>query len=92
MREAGVRRRRHEAGVPYLMVLRIAADSQRIIVSHDRKTMPGHLSRFSETHRSPGVIIVSQSLDIGPAIEDLLLIWAATDADEWVDRVGFVPV
>ena len=27
-----------------------------------------------------------------PAIEDLLLIWEATDAEEWVDGLGFVPV
>jgi hypothetical protein len=35
--------------------------------------------------------VVSQSLDIGAAIEDLLLIWAATDAEEWAGRIGFVP-
>ncbi len=35
---------------------------------------------------------MSQNLDIGVAIEDLLLIWAATDADEWVGRLGFIPI
>jgi hypothetical protein len=64
-------------------VLRIAAESGRILVSHDRKTIPVHLARFLESHSSPGVILVSQSLDIGAAIEDLLIIWAASDADEW---------
>ena len=59
-------------------VLRIAAESARILVSHDRKTMPAHFARFLEKGSSPGVIIVSQELDIGAAIEDLLLIWAAT--------------
>jgi len=42
--------------------------------------------------RRPGLIIVSQDLDIGAAIEELLSIWLATDAEEWVERVGFVPV
>ena len=73
-------------------VLRIAAESARILVSHDRKTMPGHFARFRETRSSPGLIIVSQDLDIGAAIEDLLLIWLATDAEEWVEQLGFVPV
>jgi hypothetical protein len=41
---------------------------------------------------SPGLIIVSQDFDIGAASEDLLLLWAATDAAEWVDRIGFVPL
>ena len=39
-----------------------------------------------------GRALVSQDLDIGAAIEELLLIWVATDAEEWVGRVGFVPV
>ena len=54
--------------------------------------MPAHLVHFLEQRSSPGVIIVSQDLDIGAAIEELLLIWAATEAEEWVDRLGFVPV
>jgi hypothetical protein len=79
-------------GVPDPEVLIIAAESARILVSHDRKTMPGYFTRFRETRSSPGVIIVSQDLDVGAAIEDLLLIWAATDAEEWAERIGFVPV
>ena len=47
---------------------------------------------FVAVQSSPGLIIVSQDLDIGAAIEDLLLIWAATDAEEWVNRIGFAPV
>lgn len=79
-------------GVPDPDVLAIAADTGRILVSHDRKTMPGHFMRFCETRSSPGLIIVSQDLDIGAAIEQLLMIWLATDAEEWVGHLGFVPV
>src|SRR5450432_3238945 len=77
-------------GVPDSDVLRIAAESARILISHDRKTMPAHFAQFLES--SPGVLIVSQDLDIGAAIEDLLLIWSATDAEEWVAKLGFVPI
>ena len=73
-------------------MLRIAAESARILISHDRKTMPAHFARFLEKKSSPGIIIVAQDLDIGAAIEDLLLIWEATDAEEWVEHIGFVPV
>lgn len=55
-------------------MLRMAADSGRILVSHDRRTMPGHLARFLESHSSRGVILVSQGLDIGTAIDNLLII------------------
>jgi hypothetical protein len=73
-------------------VLRIAAESGRILISDDRKTTPGHLARFLESQSSPGVIVVSQDLDVGAAIEDLLIIWAASDADEWRNQLGFVPL
>ena len=85
----------HEGGViglPDPDVIGGAAESGRILVSHDRKTMPGHFARFRETRSSPGIIIVSQNLDIGATIEDLLLIWATTDSKEWLNHLGFVPV
>jgi len=72
--------------------LRVSAETGRILVSHDRKTMPVHFARFTEHSSSPGVIIVGQDLDVGAAIEDLLLIWAATEAEEWIDHLGYIPV
>jgi hypothetical protein len=72
-------------------VLRIAAESGRILLSHDRRTMPTHFAQFLQTNSSPGVIIISQDLDIGTAIEGLLIIWAASGAEEWRDQLGFLP-
>jgi len=40
----------------------------------------------------PGVFIVDQRDPIGPVIEDLLSIWSITDAEEWADRVTFLPL
>src|ERR1017187_8298906 len=50
-----------------------------------------HVARFLDSRSSPGLIIAPQDLDIGLAIEDLLIIWAASDAEEWTDKVGFLP-
>jgi hypothetical protein len=79
-------------GMPDFDVLRISTDSSRILVSHDRKTMPAHFVRLIRDHSSPGLIVVEQGLEIGAAVEDLLLIWAATDAEEWRDQIGFLPL
>jgi hypothetical protein len=68
-------------GLPDPEALRRAADLGRILISHDRKTMPSHFARFLDSHSSPELIIVPQDLDIGPAIEDLLIVWAASDAE-----------
>jgi len=73
-------------------VLLRSAALDRIVVSHDRKTMPAHFARFLIGRSSPGLIIVPQDVEIGDAIDDLLLIWAATEAEEWRDKVGFLPL
>jgi hypothetical protein len=35
--------------------------------------------------------LVRQDLPVGEAIETLLLIWEASEADEWVNRLCLVP-
>jgi hypothetical protein len=99
---AGVRRR--EPGIDFLdagrgavhglsdpEVLAIAAATGRVLVSHDRSTMLPHFLRFIQSQSSPGLVIVSQDLDIGSAIDYVLLIWGASDAQEWRNTVIFVP-
>jgi hypothetical protein len=79
-------------GVPDIEVLSVAAVIGRILVSHDRSTMPAHFAQFISSQSSPGLIIVDQDLDIGRTIEELLLIWEATDITEWKDKIGYVPI
>ena len=97
---------RHDASIDFLsasdggtpgladrQVLELAAATGRILVSHDRHTMTEELYRFpADGHSSPGLIIVTQEMDEGDAIDDLLLIWAASPAQELRDRVRWVPI
>jgi len=73
-------------------VLRIAADSERILVSQDRRTMPAHFARFTSDARSPGVILLCEAIPISTAIEELVLIWNASEAEEWVNRIVWIPL
>jgi predicted nuclease of predicted toxin-antitoxin system len=74
-------------------VLELAAAAGRVLVSHDRNTMVGEFYRFiTEGLSSPGLIIVDQELDEGDAIDDLLLIWAASSLEELRNRVRWVPI
>lgn len=73
-------------------VFAVAARERRLLVSHDRETMPGHFSRFIAESASAGVLIVSQNLPIREAIEEILLVWSASEADEWRNRIGFLPI
>jgi hypothetical protein len=79
-------------GIPDSEVLALAAEQNRILVAHDRQTMPRHFGEFLiERGSSPGVFLVSQYASIGEVIEDLVLIWAASDADEWKGRIVNIP-
>jgi predicted nuclease of predicted toxin-antitoxin system len=74
-------------------VLALAAERQRILVSHDIGTMPAHFHIFRSARKhSPGVFLIPQSLNVRTAIEELLLIWLASDASEWEDRLEWLPL
>jgi predicted nuclease of predicted toxin-antitoxin system len=73
-------------------VLAIAAREGRVLVSHDQKTMPRHFAEFIVHTSCPGVLIVPQHLPIAVVVEDLLLIWFLTEAEEWVNRIRYLPL
>ena len=79
-------------GLEDLEVPRIAANSGRVLVSQDRRTMPAHFARFSATAESPGVILLREAISIAMAIEELILIWNASEAEEWEGRLLWIPL
>jgi predicted nuclease of predicted toxin-antitoxin system len=79
-------------GLPDEEVLATAAREGRLLVSHDRETMPGHFHRFIAGSESAGLIIVSQNLAIREAIEEIVLVWAASVAEEWRGGIIFLPI
>jgi len=74
------------------VVLARAAQLGRLLVSHDGKTMPGHFGDFIVVEESPGLLIVPQNLDPPAAIEELLLVWVASAAEEWTNRIARLPL
>jgi hypothetical protein len=84
-----------EAGLTGLddpAVLAVAASEGRLLVSHDRQTMPRHFAQFIQQRTSPGLLIVSQHLPVSQAAEELLLIWFASEAEEWINQISFLPL
>ena len=73
-------------------VLAIAADLGRMLVSHDFKTMPGHFYRFLELQESPGVILIPQLLPTGHAVDELRTAWLCQDAEEFKNRIVYLPL
>lgn len=73
-------------------VLRLTAKQGRVLVSHDRKTMPKHFGQFILSENSPGILIVSQKLAVSRVAEDLFLIWLASTSEDWVNRIRSLPL
>jgi hypothetical protein len=73
-------------------VLEIAASQERILITHDRQTMLEHFRRRLEDGKSsPGVFLVSQFAPLGPVVDVLEMVWAASDAVEWWNQVHHLP-
>lgn len=79
-------------GVPDPQVLALAAEEGRILVTHDRRTMPRHFAEFIREHNSPGVFIIGQNVSVRAAIEELLIVWAASDREEWRNLIVALPL
>jgi hypothetical protein len=80
------------AGLADHQVLARTANDGRVLVTHDRKTMPEHFSEFIACHISSGVIIVPQDMRVVAAVEELILIRSASSSEEWRNRICFLPL
>lgn len=74
-------------------VLAVAARHQRVLVSHDVTTMPAHfLAHLTAGSFSSGVFLIPQSLNVATAIQELHLIWQASEAADWNNRLIWLPL
>jgi len=72
-------------------VLERAATAGRV-VSHDRSTMPQPFAAFIQNQPSAGLLSVPQHLPYAVVVAELLLIWDASEAEEWINRVAYLPL
>jgi len=73
-------------------VLGYCAGEGRLLVSHDWRTMPYHFANFLANGTSPGLLIVPQSMEVSRAIEELIVVWMASDAEEFVNNIRRLPI
>ncbi len=81
------------AGAPDTEVLNHAACENRILLTHDVRTMNRYAyERVRTGQPMPGVLSVSPNIAIGQAVEELLLILNTTVAKEWEGQVWYIPM
>jgi hypothetical protein len=74
-------------------ILEWTAANERILLTHDRRTIPKYAyERVRARQPMPGVFVVSTSLSVGQAIDELLLAVECLSAEECTDVVRYFPL
>lgn len=80
-----------EATDPQLLTW--AAQEHRVVVTHDRKTMPAHAARLMSAGETvAGLFVVPRGLPLRQVIEDLELMITCSENSEWVNVVRYLPL
>jgi predicted nuclease of predicted toxin-antitoxin system len=75
------------------VILAWAADENRIVLSHDLATMPSYaFDRIRSGEPMPGIFLLSTSVLIGHAIDEILLLNECSDQAEWNGKVAYLPL
>ena len=56
------------------------------------ETMRQHFADLIQKQDCPGVIVTRQNLPIKTAIDELLLIWHTSEAEEWINSIIEIPL
>lgn len=73
-------------------ILSWAAENKRIVITHDRATMPDFAyERVANEEIMPGLFVVNDRISSGQAIDELLLYAMYTEQQEWNKKVLYIP-
>jgi predicted nuclease of predicted toxin-antitoxin system len=79
-------------GIEDTEVLAVAASDGRILITHDKSTMPDAFGKFIQVTESPGVFVISRGYKLADVAEELVLVWIASEPEEWVNRIIYLPL
>lgn len=81
-----------QKGIDDSAVLDLALRERLIVVTHDVSTLrPEAELRTRDGRGVAGVLLTPQRSKSRDVAETLVLIWAASESEEWFDRVEFIP-
>lgn len=64
-----------------------------ILVTNNRRSMPQHITEHLGTGRHyPGILELNPNMSIGETIEELILIWSASEREEYQDKLLYLPL
>jgi hypothetical protein len=64
-----------------------------ILVTNNRKSMSQHLAAHLKAGRHvPGILELNPNMSTGETIEELILIWSASEMEEYQDKLLYLPL
>ena len=74
-------------------LLAYASNEKLILLSHDVTTMSAAATRtITSGQYMAGLFLIHQRHGLSAIIDELILIWAASEAEEWANQVWFLPL
>jgi hypothetical protein len=74
-------------------ILSFCEQQQRMLVSLDRASLPVHVAAHQAAGgHTWGVMLVTRRCSLRQLLDDLLLIWIATEGEEWHDSIHYLPL
>jgi len=65
----------------------------RLLVTNSRKSMPGHvLDHYATGGHHWGIATIRPNVGLGKLVEEIALIWVASEAEAWSDREDWLPL
>ncbi len=74
-------------------ILAWCEQNQFSLITNNRNSMPQHLSdHLAAGHHVPGIFTINLEESMGEIIDELLLIAGASDEDEYMDQITYIPL
>lgn len=80
-------------GVPDPEILLWCEANGFLLVTANRTSMLAHLrAHLTAGHHVPGILVLNPDMTMGATIDELLLIWGASEAKEYRDLLLYLPL
>jgi hypothetical protein len=80
-------------GTPDPEILNWCEKHAFILVTNNRASMPPHLTEhLAQGRHIPGILVLNDKMSINETLEELLLIWAVSTANEYADKMLYLPL
>lgn len=74
-------------------ILQWAADNDRIVLSHDFKTMINFATeRVANNQKMPGLVMVKRDMHRNEAIGQLEILLTVNEADDFTSQIWYIPL